>query len=123
MNTIFIDSCIIIDYINGKLIIEDHEIINYCFNTIVDMEVIIGAKDKRDLHTTNKKLSKFNSVDVDQSILELARELVERYALSHSMAMYDAIIAATCLIYDLPLWTYNKKDFRYIENLELVSSV
>ena len=65
MNIIFVDSCIIIDYINGKLIIDDHEIINYCFNTIVDMEVIIGAKDKRDLHTTNKKLSKFNSVDID----------------------------------------------------------
>ena len=31
----------------------------------------------------------------------------------------DAIIAATCLIYDLPLWTHNKEDFRYLAELEL----
>jgi predicted nucleic acid-binding protein len=36
------------------------------------------------------------------------------------MTIYDSIIAATCLIYDLPLWTYNKKDFKYIENLVLI---
>lgn len=52
---IFLDTCILIDYINGKLIIDDHKIINYCFNSKVDIEVIIGAKDKRDLHATNKK--------------------------------------------------------------------
>jgi predicted nucleic acid-binding protein len=36
------------------------------------------------------------------------------------MGIYDAIIAATCLVYDLPLWTYNKKDFRFINELELI---
>jgi len=43
------------------------------------------------------------------------------YTLSHDMGIYDAIIAATCLVYDLPLWTYNKKDFRFIEELELIN--
>ena len=29
--------------------------------------------------------------------------------------VYDAIIAATCMVYDLPLWTHNKKDFKFLD--------
>jgi len=36
------------------------------------------------------------------------------------MGIYDAIIAATFLVYDLPLWTYNQKDFKFIEELVLL---
>jgi len=50
----------------------------------------------------------------------LAELLVEKYSLSHGMKIYDAIIAATCLVYDLPLWTYNVKDFQFINGLELI---
>jgi hypothetical protein len=25
------------------------------------------------------------------------------------------IFVDTCMIYDLPLWTYNKKDFRFLD--------
>ena len=119
MNLVFLDSCIVIDYINGKLTLENALIGNYCFNTVVEMEVLVGAKNKRDLHTTNKKLSNFKTIDTNQEILDLARDLVNQYTLSHNMTIYDAIIAATCLIYDLPLWTYNKKDFRYLKELRL----
>ena len=120
MNLVFLDSCIVIDYINGKLMLDDSQIKNFCFNTIVDMEIVVGAKDKRDLHTTNKKLSKFYNIDVNQEVLDLARKMVNKYTLSHNMTIYDSIIASTCLIYDLPLWTYNKRDFKYLEGLVLV---
>jgi len=120
MSLCFIDSCVVIDYINGKLSLSQKQIETYCFNSIVDMEVLAGAKNKRDLNTINKKLSQFSIIDVNQEILELARSLMNHYKLSHNMGIYDAIIAATCLVYDLPLWTYNKKDFRFIDELELV---
>jgi len=116
---IFIDTCIVIDYINGKINIEQNLNTKYCFNSIVDMEVLVGVKNKRDLHTTNKKLNTFQNISIDQDVLQLARELLNKYVLSHNMGIYDAIIAATCLIYDLPLWTYNKKDFKFINGLEL----
>ena len=119
-NLIFLDTCIVIDFINGKLDLSKDIIENSCINSIVDMEVVVGAKNKRELHTINKKLNSFKKVKTEQDILTLARELLARYALSHNMSIYDAIIASTCLIYDLPLWTYNKKDFRYIEDLTLV---
>ena len=49
---IFIDTCIVIDYINGKVKIEQNLSSKYCFNSIVDMEVLVRVKNKRDLHTT-----------------------------------------------------------------------
>ncbi len=119
---IFLDSCIIIDYINGKLKIDESTKNDYCINSIVDMEVCVEAKNKRELNTINKKLSNFASVSIDQDILDLASLLINNYALSHNMAIYDAIIAATCLIYDLPLCTYNQKNFRYLEELTLLNS-
>ncbi len=118
---IFLDSCIVIDYINGKLDIDELAKKDYCFNSIVDMEVCVGARNKRELNTINKKLSNFASVRVDQDILDLASLLINNYALSHNMAIYDAIIAATCMVYDLPLCTHNQKDFRYLDELSLLS--
>jgi tRNA(fMet)-specific endonuclease VapC len=120
MNLCFLDSCIVIDYINGKLDLADSLSDSYCFNSIVDMEVIVGAKNKRDLHTINKKLSNFNLIDIDQDILNLARDLINKHSLSQNMTIYDAIIAATCMVYDISLWTYNKKDFKYLKDLTLI---
>ena len=120
MSFIFLDSCIVIDHINGKYKLDQLALSSACFSSIVDMEVLAGVKNKRDLHTTNKILTHFTSIDTTQEILSLARDLMEMYVLSHNMTIYDSIIAATCLIYDLPLLTHNKKDFRFIDDLKLV---
>ena len=42
-----------------------------------------------------------------------------QYALSHKLSIPDAIIAATALYYDIELYTYNVKDFRYIDGIRL----
>ena len=115
-----LDTCIVIDYINGKIEITDNQMPSLYMNTIVENEVIVGAKNKRDLATTNKKISDFPMLDIDQDIMDLSTKLLNRYALSHGMSIYDAIIAATCMIYDLPLWTHNKKDFRFLD-IKLIS--
>ena len=114
---VFLDTCILIDYSKDKISIEDKE--NYCFSSIVQLEFTAGALNKRELKKINKILSEFKSIDTDQDILDLSIKLVNSYALSHNMTIYDAIIAATCLIYDIPLWTHNKKDFKYIKELKL----
>jgi len=115
---IFLDTCILIDYSKEKIDIDLTK--EYCISSIVKLEFKAGALNKRELKKINRILSKLKLVDTDQSILDLADMLVEKYCLSHGMGIYDAIIAATCLIYDLQLWTYNKKDFKYIEGLNLI---
>ncbi len=110
-----LDTCIVIDYINGKLEILEADKSTLYMNSIIENEVIVGAKNKRDLATINKKISNFAMLEIDQSIMDLSTKLLNQYALSHGMTIYDSIIASTCLIYDLPLWTHNKKDFRFLE--------
>jgi len=115
---IFLDTCILIDYSKDKIDLDLAK--NYCISSIVKLEFKVGALNKRELKKINRILTGVKLLDTDQSILNLSDILIERYTLSHSMGIYDAIIAATCLVYDLPLWTYNKKDFRFIEEMELI---
>ena len=116
---IFVDTCILIDYSKGVLDINDIEENTYYINSIVQLEFLVGAYNKRELQKLNRILKKFELIDVDQVTLDLSVELVNEYALSHCMKVYDSIIASTCMIYDLPLWTHNKKDFKFLD-IELV---
>jgi len=115
---IFLDTCILIDYSRGVKDLDFTK--NYCVNSIVKLEFKVGALNKRELKKINRILSQMQLLEIDQTILDLADALLETYALSHNMGIYDAIIAATCLVYDLPLWTYNKKDFKFIDGLKLI---
>ena len=114
---IFLDTCILIDYSKDKIILDFDN--NYCISSIVKLEFKVGALNKRELKKINRIISSLKLLDTDQSILDLSDVLIEKYALSHNMGIYDAIIAATCLVYDLQLWTDNKKDFQYINGLEV----
>ena len=40
-------------------------------------------------------------------MIQGAVKLFNQYGLSHNMTIYDAIIASTCIIYDIKLWTYH----------------
>ena len=114
----FLDTCILIDYSKGKISLDFSQ--DYYISSIVKLEFKVGALNKRELKKINRILSKIYLLETNQVILNLADELIEKYALSSNISIYDAIIGATCLVYDLPLWTHNKKDFRFIENLEMV---
>ncbi|CAA6819392.1 MAG: Death on curing protein, Doc toxin [uncultured Sulfurovum sp.] len=112
---VIIDTCILIDYSKDKIEISEDEFVNCYVNSIIQLELLFGALNKRELKKLNKILAKCQLLDVDQEIMSLSVELMNRYGLSHGMGVYDAIIAATCMVYDLPLWTHNKKDFQFLD--------
>ncbi len=116
---IFVDTCVLIDYSKDKIDIQ-FENNDFCISSIVLLEFKVGARNRNELKKINQILSKFKLVDTEQNILDLADNFIEEYSLSHNIGIYDAIIASTCLIYDLSLWTHNKKDFKYIKNLNLI---
>ena len=105
---IFLDTCILIDYSKGTIDLDFTK--EYCISSIVKLEFKVGALDKRELKKINRILTEVKLLETDQSILDLADQLMDNYCLSHNMGIYDSIITATCLVYDLPLWTYNKKE-------------
>jgi len=57
---------------------------------------------------------------LNEEITEIATNLIEKYSKSHTLKIPDALIASTAIYYDISLWTYNIKDFRFIENLSLL---
>jgi predicted nucleic acid-binding protein len=52
--------------------------------------------------------------------MKLATALVKGYNLSHNMKMMDAIIDSTVMVYDIKLMSLNRKDFIYLDGIELV---
>lgn len=116
------DTCTIIDFINGRkqtlhnLLAQD---IKLFVNSIIEMELLQGARDKNELRAIEKKLRLFRLVMVQQEILDLATEYVRTYRLSHGLALPDAIIGATAIYYRIPLYTYNMKDFKFLPEIQL----
>jgi len=116
---ILVDTCILIDYSKDRIKIEEDLFDDYAINSVIQLELLAGALNKKELKKLNRILVKFDLLELDQDIMNLSVILMNKYGLSHNMGVYDSIIASTCLIYDLPLWTHNKKDFRFLE-IELV---
>ncbi len=112
---IFVDTCILIDHSKDKINISEKDKKDLCINSIVQLEFLVGALNKNELREFNKVLRNWNFAHIDQDIMDLSVQLMNSYGLSHGMGVYDSIIASTCMIYDLPLWTHNRKDFRFLD--------
>ena len=92
---------------------------NVVVSAISAGEFIFGALNKADLAKILKGLNAIKIIHVDEPISEKGLALIQRYGLSHTLAVPDAFIAATALVHDLPLYTLNRKDFRFIDRLRL----
>jgi len=67
-----------------------------------------------------KFLDKLIIIPMNEEIAGLSTELLKKYVLSHKLHFADAMIASTAIYYNLPLFTLNIKDFRFIKNLQLL---
>ncbi len=95
------------------------ELDNVVLSAVTKMELMLGATNKTDMARITKKLSRFNIALINNDITLLAFDLLQNYRLSHGLSLPDSIIAATALITNLELFTYNTKDFRFISKLKL----
>ncbi|MCB9232681.1 MAG: type II toxin-antitoxin system VapC family toxin [Bacteroidia bacterium] len=91
-------------------------------STITVMELYQGMGNKEELTRMKARLKGFNVIEIDNEISRIALRLIEKFSLSHGLQIPDAIIAATSLAYEIPLFTYNLKDFRYVPSLRLYLS-
>ena len=80
-------------------------------SVVTSGELYFGAKDKRELAKIQKQLSLIQQIPLDLDISNRFLSLLEEYALSHKLSVPDALIAATALSQDIPLYTLNLKDF------------
>ncbi|RYF68584.1 MAG: type II toxin-antitoxin system VapC family toxin [Cytophagaceae bacterium] len=120
---LLVDTNIVIDFLRQKpqvvAFVNQHGKENLALSPIVVMELFQGVLDKDDLQRTRKALNGFVVLDLDPAVVQLAMQLQQQYILLHQPGIPDVLIAATALIYDLELRTYNLKDFRFIPGLHV----
>ena len=119
-----IDTGLLIQHIRGK-----HSAVNLirslsktnrlCISSITRLEVQAGAFDT-ELYATKKLLSRFINYDLDNEIADKAGRLIfTSRRQNRAILVPDAIIAATAMVKNISLLTYNKKDFVNISKLSI----
>ena len=118
------DTCILIDYLKGVVDIQQKlskdRKQGLGMSSVTYMELMVGALNKREAGIIKKAFSDFEIVEISEAISTRARNLVENYAKSHGLLIPDALIAASALELQMPLFTANIRDFRFIPDLSLV---
>ena len=92
---------------------------NVVISAITKLELLAGVANKKNLDLLNNKLSRFNIALINNETTIKAFELMVKYRLSHGLALPDCLIAATAIINNFELFTYNQKDFKFISSLKL----
>ena len=101
-----------------ELIMNTHE---RSISAVTYMEYVPLCRNKRELAVFEKMLKalQFTIHEIDHSISYHARQMVRLYALTNSIEMGDALIAATALKNHELLCTGNVKHFTVISGLKL----
>lgn len=88
-------------------------------SVICYMELIRGARNKKDLRMTRSFLADigFRILPLSENIGHRASIYLEEYGLKSGLAIPDALIAATAVENGLPLCSGNAKHYRVISEL------
>ena len=92
---------------------------NIALSMITAGELLYGAINKKELTQINKDIEHLEIKHITPEIGECFIELMGRYTLSHNLSLPDGLIAATAITENIPLYTLNQKDFKYIKGLKL----
>ena len=119
---ILLDTNILIEILKNDLFtiqrlkgIEDELTIS----SISVMELYYGAINKNELKKLEKFVHLFKIIHISEDISLKSMQLINKYAKSHSLDIPDALIASTAISNNCKLFTYNLKDFRFIDELIL----
>lgn len=90
-------------------------------SAVTYMELIQGVLNKQELLQIKKFLKVFDMkiLDITPKITHRAMAYVENYALSDSMGLADALIAATAVENAEPLCTANTKHYKCVSELHM----
>lgn len=117
------DTNIFIHYFNGDLPtqaeIKKIGLKHILMPSITKMELFRGMENKNKMQWMLSRVKHFNVIHLSEEVSVKATELIQQYSLSHGLTIPDALITAIAIVYELPLFTYNVKDFRYLPKINL----
>ena len=92
---------------------------SWALSQVTAMELIVGARDKRDLTLIDGFLSLYPVIPLSDGIGAGAYRLLMTYAKSHGLHVFDSLVAATAMEKAYTLVTLNRKHYQMIEGLQL----
>ena len=121
---VLFDSDVLIDVLRKKTITEAllsslGSVGPLGISVISRMETIRGCLNREVQQQAEKLLRRFRVIGLDNNVSRRADELIMRYHLGYSLAVADALIAATALEYNLPLLSKNQRDFQFMQEIGL----
>jgi predicted nucleic acid-binding protein len=118
-----IDTDVIIWYMRGNEKARDYLDANPYFqiSVVTYMELVQGMRNKQELRALRRALRSWNVevIYINEEISSKAMFYVEQHYLSHSVALADALIAATAVSYGLSLLTGNDKHYQIIKEVDV----
>jgi tRNA(fMet)-specific endonuclease VapC len=93
---------------------------NIAVSAVSASEMLVGARDKKHLVTINQFIENLIVFPLTSEVSTIHLNLIKTYTLSHKLQIQDALIASTSLVFDIPLYTLNAKDFKFIKGLRLI---
>ncbi|MGC7846571.1 type II toxin-antitoxin system VapC family toxin [Desulforudis sp. 1088] len=114
-----VDTCVFIDHLTGRLPAPTQDMLeqqlgsgDLCTSVIVYHELLTGAQSAGARGAVEQLLAHWEVVPVDVAVAAEAAELHRRWkAQGRTIAMADALIAATARVRNLKVLTSNTKDF------------
>src|SRR4030066_2180718 len=125
MKKILIDTDVLINYsfgfnkkVNELIKKQNNNELQLYTNPIIIAEFLNNKKldKKKDLIHTEEFLDEFNSVIITKETARIVGGLLRKQTIPF---LADAFIAASCLQFNLQLYTNNKKDFRMVKKLKI----
>ena len=106
---------------NAKAVRKLDKEAGFSISAVTYMELCQGMRNKAELAAFKKALQvwKVQVVPIDEAISYQAMFYVERYCLSHSLYLADALIAATAGHLGEPLLTANVKHYSMISEITI----
>jgi tRNA(fMet)-specific endonuclease VapC len=93
----------------------------YVISDITIMELLAGCKTVKRRNEIDKIIETYDRAPLNESVVQKAIALIRRYSVQqYSLHLPDVLIAATAYHYQLPLKSYNTKDFEFIKELKLL---
>lgn len=89
-------------------------------SAVTRMELIVGCRNKTELRDLEKFLNRFQLLKISEAVSDQATALLRQYRLSHGLLIADALIAATAMMSNYPLVSKNQRDYRFIDDLNLL---
>ncbi len=125
MSQLVVDTDILIDVMRNVEIArhrlkQEETHLRLVISSITKKELLQGCANKREWNVVTKFIDSFPIIYLTEDIDNIADNLLERYCLSHGLQIGDALIAATGIYLNIPLLSKNQRDFRFIEELELL---